>query len=115
MKSGIEKLSNIFRDIPDHGTEEICETLLERGNFRLERIVSRGQATPPGQWLDQEREEWVILLSGGAGLRFEGETAGRDLQPGDHLVIPAHRRHRVEWTGPDKTTVWLALHYVEEV
>ncbi len=111
MKSGIKKLSNIFRDIPDHGTEEICETLLERGNFRLERIVSRGQATPAGEWFDQERVEWVILLSGGAGIRFEDETASRVLQPGDYLLIPAHRRHRVEWTHADTATVWLALHY----
>ena len=26
-------------------------------------------------------------------------------------LIPAHRRHRVEWTDPEAPTVWLALHY----
>jgi cupin 2 domain-containing protein len=25
--------------------------------------------------------------------------------------IPAHLRHRVEWTTPVEPTVWLAIHY----
>jgi cupin 2 domain-containing protein len=37
----------------------------------------------------------------------------RILQPGDYVHIPAHRRHRVEWTEVGQTTVWLALHYRE--
>ena len=85
--------------------------LLATGNFRLERIVSNGQATPPGEWYDQDTHEWVALLSGGAGLRFEDEAEPRVLRPGDYLLIPAHRRHRVEWTDPGTPTVWLALHY----
>jgi cupin 2 domain-containing protein len=31
--------------------------------------------------------------------------------PGDHVHIPAHRRHRVEWTDPAQPTVWLAVHH----
>ncbi|NTV46153.1 MAG: hypothetical protein HGB11_06455, partial [Chlorobiales bacterium] len=38
--------------------------------MRLERIVSEGHATPGGEWFDQEWDEWVILLSGSATLRF---------------------------------------------
>ena len=53
----------------------------------------------------------MALLSGGAGLRFEDEAEPRVLAPGDYLLIPAHRRHRVEWTDPETPTVWLALHY----
>jgi cupin 2 domain-containing protein len=33
------------------------------------------------------------------------------MKPGDYLDIPAHRRHRVEWTDPAQPTVWLAIHY----
>jgi cupin 2 domain-containing protein len=33
------------------------------------------------------------------------------MRPGDYVHIPAHQRHRVEWTEPDQKTVWLALHY----
>lgn len=78
---------------------------------RLERIVSRGQATPDGEWYDQDANEWVVLLRGAAALRFEDEPEPRVLGPGDWLDIPAHRRHRVEWTAPDEPTIWLALHY----
>ncbi len=92
--------------------DELFETLLHAPHFKLERIVSTGQATPPGQWYDQERAEWVILLQGSAGLRIEGEEICT-LSPGDHVLIPAHVRHRVEWTDPARPTVWLGLHFVE--
>jgi cupin 2 domain-containing protein len=104
-------IKNLFQQIPGHIPQEIQEVLLATDAFRLERIVSRGQATPPGEWYDQEGHEWVILLSGSAGLRFAGETAIRVMQPGDYVHLPAHCRHRVEWTDPGRDTIWLALHY----
>ena len=55
-----------------------------------------------------------MLLSGSARLRFEDEATDRDLQPGDYLLIDPHRRHRVEWTDPNKPTVWLAIHFDTE-
>lgn len=106
-------MDNLFDAISPEITEEIIQVLLSTGNFRLERIVSAGQATPPGKWYDQETHEWVVLLKGGAGLRFEDEAEPRVLRPGDYLLIPAHRRHRVEWTDSGQPTVWLALHYHE--
>nr|WP_265095296.1 hypothetical protein [Aeromonas hydrophila] len=33
------------------------------------------------------------------------------LGPGDHINIPARQKHRVEWTHPDMTTVWLCVFY----
>ena len=105
------KLENIFSRIPYFMQDEISETLLKAEHFDLERIVSSGQATPPGEWFDQMTNEWVILLSGSAGLRFDDEAEGRTLYPGDYVHIPAHKRHRVEWTDPEQKTVWLALHY----
>ena len=106
-------MDNLFTPIPPEISAEIIQVLLATGNFRLERIVSNGQATPPGEWYDQDAHEWVALLSGAAGLRFEDEAEPRVLAPGDYLLIPAHRRHRVEWTDPETPTVWLALHYCE--
>jgi cupin 2 domain-containing protein len=103
--------ANLFAGVPGPTGEEIFETLLETPQLRLERIVSSGQATPEGQWYDQERNEWVALLSGSAGLLFEGEAEARVMRPGDHVLIPAHRRHRLAWTDPDQPTVWLAIHY----
>ena len=102
---------NLFAEIAASRAAEQLTDLLAAPGLRLERIVSLGQATPPGEWLDQERAEWVILLRGAAKLLFQGEGGARELQPGDYVTIPAHCRHRVEWTSPDEPTIWLALHY----
>ncbi len=102
---------NLYDDLPGALDEEAMTTLVGRGSMRLVRIVSAGQATPAGDWYDQGDWEWVVLLKGAAGLRFEGETEARALAPGDFVHIPAHARHRVEWTATDEPTVWLALHY----
>ena len=101
---------NIWRNLPAALPDEVTEILAETGNIRIERITSNGQATPEGEWYDQERDEWVLLLAGSAGLLIEGENGPRVLNPGDYLMIPAHCRHRVAWTGTQEKTVWLALH-----
>ena len=90
---------------------EVFQTLLETDHFKLEQIVSSGQVTPPGEWDDQDNNEWVVVLSGRAGLLFEGNEEVLVLNPGDYCHIPAHKRHRVEWTDIKQKTVWLALHY----
>jgi len=104
---------NLFTALPppDPQAAEQIDDLLRRPGLRIERIVSSGQASPPGFWYDQPEGEWVLLLSGSAGLRLEHETEVRLLRPGDHLDIPAHCRHRVEWTEAGTTTVWLAVFY----
>ncbi len=102
---------NVFAALALAGFAEEITSLLTVPNLRIERIVSTGQASPPGFWFDQEWDEWVVLLTGGAGLLIEGETAARNLKPGDYLHIPAHRRHRVEWTNREQPTVWLAVHF----
>lgn len=104
---------NLFAGLPDALPEERFDTLLAGGSFRLLRIVSTGQATPPGQFYDQNEAEWVVVLQGRAGLWIEGEAAARVLGPGDYLVLPAHCRHRVEWT--ERPTVWLALHALSDL
>ncbi len=104
-------IRNLFSEIPELTVNEIIEPLLKTEHFKLERIISSGQASPPGEWFDQEMNEWVILLSGSAGLLFEGETDAYMMRPGDYIHIPAHQRHRVEWTDPKQKTVWLALHF----
>jgi hypothetical protein len=40
---------------------------------------------------------------------FEGNDNIIELEPGDYINIPAHLKHRVEWTDPDIETVWLAV------
>jgi cupin 2 domain-containing protein len=102
---------NLLRDVPSSLPDEVVETLLEADGFRLERIVSLGHTTPPGEWYDQERQEWVVLLAGSAGLRFADRDDVVEMRPGDHVFIAAHRRHRVEWTDASRPTIWLALHF----
>jgi cupin 2 domain-containing protein len=102
---------NLFSGIPERLENEQVSTLITSPAVRIERIVSRGQASPPGFWYDQPQAEWVIVLAGRAALRFEDETAIRQMEPGDWQHIPAHRRHRVEWTDPTQATVWLAVHH----
>ena len=106
MKDG-----NLFAISSTATSEEVFEQLLAGGSFSLERIVSTGQTTPPGEWYDQDRHEWVVLLAGSAAIAFEGESEPRTLWPGDYLHIAAHCRHRVEWTDSQQPTIWLALHF----
>jgi cupin 2 domain-containing protein len=87
----------------------MVEELIRTDGVRVERIVSHGHASPPGFWYDQKEREWVMLLSGCARLRFEDDTV--ELNPGDWVNIPAHARHRVEWTKPGVDSVWLAIFY----
>jgi cupin 2 domain-containing protein len=101
---------NLLSELPPPLPEEFVEILARGGRFRLERIVSSGHASPPGFWYDQPEREWVVVLSGAARVLFDdGETV--NLETGGWVDISAHRRHRVEWTDPDRPTVWLALHY----
>ncbi|QDV48737.1 cupin domain-containing protein [Gimesia fumaroli] len=107
----VPEISNLFTPQKTLPVAELFEELFRGQTFRVERIVSTGQATREGQWYDQQHAEWVVLLTGSAVLRFEGETEGRPLVPGDAVNIPAHCRHRVEATADDRESVWLAIHY----
>ena len=102
---------DLFADILDHLKEELIETILQTSNFRIERIISKGHCSPDGFWYDQSGNEWVILLKGSAVLRFENQDQPIKMNLGDYLHIEKHVRHRVEWTNPERETIWLAIHY----
>jgi cupin 2 domain-containing protein len=104
-------MGNLFGDLPASLPEELVEILVENQHVRVERIVSTGHASQAGFWYDQAESEWVVVLKGEASLRFEDSDALLSLQPGDHVLIPARRKHRVEWTTPEEPTVWLAVFY----
>lgn len=103
-------MTNLLDSLPLAGQAESFEPVLERPGLRVERIVSRGHTTPPGQWYDQKQDEWVMLLDGAARLHIEGQGE-LHMRRGDAVLLPAHVRHRVEWTDPDQPTIWLAVHY----
>lgn len=99
-------LENLFANVPSNPTVELLTTLLEvteSKSVRIERIVSHGHSSPHGFWYDQDEHEWVMVLRGSARLRFEEGVV--EMSPGDFVNIPAHKKHRVEWTTPDEPTV----------
>lgn len=102
-------MANIF-DLPlVLPTEECFEPLASGDNVLIERIVSTGQITPVGEWYNQDRDEWVILLQGDATLAyFDGSSI--QLQAGDYVFIPARQKHRVEYTSSEPPCIWLAVH-----
>jgi cupin 2 domain-containing protein len=102
---------HLFDGIPPGLHGELTDVLARGAHVRVERIVSRGHASPPGFWYDQEETEWVVVVKGRARLRFEAQEAVLELGPGDHVTIPPHARHRVEWTAPDEDTVWIAVFF----
>ncbi len=104
------ELKNIFESIPDHLDEEIVEVLVQSDQVKIERIISKGHRSPESGWYDQERNEWVIMLKGGAIISFKNEEE-INLMAGSHLNIPAHKKHKVRWTNPATETIWLAIHY----
>jgi len=102
---------NVFAGVGPAPVGEVTVTLAARPGAFVERIVSTGQASPPGFWYDQDWTEWVMVLAGEGAVRIEGEAEARTLRPGDWLELPARLRHRVEWTLADPPTVWLAVHW----
>ena len=104
---------NLLTAIPKITGEESFETLVAVDGMKVERIVSQGHATAAGEWYDQAWHEWVLLVKGEALLLIEGEQAPHRLLPGQWMLLPAHCRHRVEWTLPGQDTVWLAVHWPE--
>jgi cupin 2 domain-containing protein len=106
------RVGNLYVDVSAGSSgEEAFSEIFARPGLKIERIISQGQASPPGFWYDQAWNEWVIVLKGSATLQFEDEPATRALGAGDYVFIPARKRHRVEWTEPQQPTVWLAVHF----
>lgn len=103
-------MANIFELPSEFPPEEIFETLLTQENITIEKVISKGQTTPPGNWYDQEQNEWLILLQGEAELSYENNFRIR-LNAGDYLFIPAHQKHRVEYTSWEPVCIWLTIFF----
>ena len=96
-------MPNLYPDtLPASG--ESFTTLLDHPHARIIRIVSSDDVEPI--LYDQEEDEWVVIVEGGAVLEIEGEK--KTLRRGESLLIPAHAKHRILQT--ENGTVWLAIH-----
>ena len=109
-KPDLTVIKNIFDTIPEVITREICEPLINTNALKIERIISKGHVSPQTGWYDQDKNEWVIVLKGAATLLFENNSSVQ-MKTGDYINIPAHKKHKVEWTDPETETVWLTVHY----
>ena len=96
--------------VPFVTDQEYFETLCSDQNLRVERIVSKGQVTPPDVWYDQDDNEWVMLIQGKASMEFEqGEML--HLGPGDYIFLLEVLNHRVIYTSKTPPCIWLAIHF----
>jgi cupin 2 domain-containing protein len=102
-------VTHIFDQLPQHLPKEVVQTLIQAADVRIERIISHGHTSPTDIWYDQPQAEWVIVLRGAARLQFEDRMV--EMKLGDFINIPAHCRHRVDWTTPDEQTIWLGVRY----
>jgi len=103
-------IDNIYDNLPE-SKQEVFESLFKNDDVKIERIVSSGNSTPKGEWLEQDKNEWVIVLSGFGELLFEGEEQPFKMRPGDYIFIPAGKKHRVERTDDSRNTIWLSVHF----
>ena len=110
-RNEITEMGSLFEGIPSELPEELFDTISSNDYVKIERIVSRGHASPEGFWYDQEHNEFVLVVKGSAGLKLENEDDIVVLKAGDYLNIGAHVKHRVEWTDSTCETIWLAVHY----
>ncbi|MCD2324098.1 cupin domain-containing protein [Sphingomonas sp. IC-56] len=101
---------NLLKSLPSAKSAEVFTDLLATASFKVERIVSHGQCTPEDEPMVQDRDEWVLLLEGAAGIRIE-DSKVVSLSPGDHLLIAKGQPHWVAWTATDRPSVWLAIHF----
>jgi len=105
--------ANLLESIVQNLDKERFDTILENPHIKIERIVSKGHTSPDSGWHDQPHNEWVLLLSGNAVIRYKNER-DTHLKAGDHVLLPAHKKHKVSWTNPETESVWLAVHYPSE-
>ena len=99
-------MKNFFDTNGNISSTEIFENVIVGDNLRVERIISHGQTTPPGEWYNQEQDEWVLVLQGEARIAYM-DGSDITLCKGEHLFLPRHKKHRISYTSTP--CLWLAV------
>jgi cupin 2 domain-containing protein len=97
------QIANLNRLDEPIENSEIFATLFKNDSIKIESIQS--WLKTPGEFYNQDKDEWVILLKGEAKLEIAHQSF--TLTSGDYLFIPKHTLHRVLST--DKNTLWLGV------
>lgn len=103
------EINNLFDSLVTESDNEIFDMIVKTNNIKLERISSFGNTTSPGEWYDQDDDEWVFLVKGNANILFKKDNELVKMEAGDHILIPKRIKHRVEYTSQD--ALWLTLHH----
>lgn len=85
------------------GAGENTVVVARTDGFVVEQILSGTLDAPQGY--EQDHDEWVVVLAGGAVLEVEG--VAHELIAGDWWLLPAGTPHRLVRTHPG--TSWLAV------
>lgn len=85
-------------------TGEHHQELVRFGPVRVEQILT-GRLDAPLDF-DQDHDEWVVVLAGGATLDVSGRSL--ELTAGDWVLLRARVPHRLVSAEPG--TSWLAVH-----
>lgn len=103
----MKNLYELPNEVLGRDADEFWEALIcgEKG-VMVERIVSQGQVTEAGRWLEENCDEWVAILKGVGRVLYQD---GREVTvgEGEHLFIPAHVKHRVTYTS--SPCIWLSI------
>jgi cupin 2 domain-containing protein len=90
-------------------SKEVSIELLKNNNCLIEKIISTGQATNENEWLEEDKDEWVILMQGDSELEFFNGKKYK-MKAGDYLLISSNTKHRVVSTSTNPPCIWLAIH-----
>ena len=105
-------VANLFAHIAVGQSEEVLDVLAEAEGARIERIVSAGHATAPGQWYDRYKgvKELMPFAKGVSAKSHEFDADGNEVQTDFvkmvKIVLDAgyHGYIGIEWEGekPDE-------------
>lgn len=87
---------------PEHNCETFNQ-LFQNNHYRIETI--RSHLSSPGEFYNQDEDEWVVLIEGEAVLEIKGVK--HHLQKGESCYLPKHTQHRVLSTSKD--ALWLGV------
>jgi cupin 2 domain-containing protein len=100
---------NIYTGHETGDAQEMFEVIATMGDTRIEKITTLTPYSTPGEWYNQDKDEWVVLLRGNAQIEI-GDQGFVELSSGDYIFLPAHCLHRITRTSADPACIWLAVH-----